>query len=321
MKRRSSILTFLLLISIGVFAQNEDQFLPSELKQLTAVTEPATLRQGFFRIGTAWMHTGFKTIYDEQAKKVFTPGSTIARAQSFDFSVQYGITDRIQLNLGIPYQMDKVESSIRYDDPFFRSDMQVDFAEYGKGFGDFSAGLYTQIIKESDYMPALTVRITAEAPTGRKNPGNYSSDSLIFDSATGSGEFSLAVDILAKKIVYPYSFTFYTGIDYGFGGEKIFLAGEDPSPFKSAKIYYTAIGINFHLNDWICMTNDIYYTFIGREEINGVLNDDTKWRLMLMPHIHFQVKKLRLVQGVSIPLIGKMIPADPSYILVAQYIF
>lgn len=309
------------ILSVTLCAQNEDQFLPSELKQLTAVTEPATLRQGFFRIGTVWQYTGFKTIFDADAKKMFVPGSTIARAESFDFSLQYGITDRFQVNLSLPYHMDKVESTLLYDDPFFRADLQLDFGQRGFGLGDLSTGIYTQVIKESDYIPAIIIRTTAILPTGRKNPGNFSSDSLIFDSATGSGEFSLAVDVLAKKIVYPYSFTFYSGIDFGFGGEKIINAGEQLSRFKSGPMYYAAAGVNFHLNDWICMTNDIYFTYIGKEEVNGVLQEETKWRLMILPYIHFQVKQLRLVQGITIPLKGKMIAADPSYLLIVQYLF
>jgi len=316
------------MISSKVTAQNDDQFLPSELKQLTAVTEPATLRQGFFRIGTLWQHTSFKTVFDEDVKKYFVPGSSIGRAESFDFSIQYGITDRFQLNVSIPYHMDKVESTQIFDDPFYRSVelenyavLQKNYANRGFGIGDLSAGLFTQVIKESEVMPAITIRTTAIIPTGRKDPGNFSIDSLIYDSPTGSGEFALAVDIQAKKIVYPYSFSFYTGIDFGFGGEKIINPGEIPSQFKSGTVFYAAGGVNFHLNDWICMTNELYYTHIGGEEINHIPYDNTRWRLMLLPYIHFQVKQLRLVQGISIPLIGKMIAADPTYTLTLQYIF
>ncbi len=326
--KRQIIIWLLVFMSSTLLAQNEDQFLPSELKQLTAVTEPATLRQGFLRVGTSWEYTGFRTIYDEDANKIFIPGSAIARAASFGLSVQYGITDRIQANLYIPYHMDKVESVQLFDDPGFRSIelenyaiLQRNYAELGFGFGDLSAGIFTQLIKESDYIPAITIRTTAYLPTGRKNAGNISEDSLTFDTPTGSGEFALAVDIQAKKIVYPYSFSFYTGFDYGFGGEKVFFPGDLPYPFRSATVFYAAGGVNFHLNDWICMTNELYYTHIGREVIDNITLDNTKWRLMLMPYIHFQVNQLRLVQGVTIPLMGKLIPADPTYRLIVQYIF
>ncbi len=328
MIHKKHIIILILAVCFQVTAQNEDQFLPSELKQLTAVTEPATLTRGFFRLGTAWQYTGFKSVFDENASKLFIPGSSIGRAESFDLSFQYGITDRIQVNLVVPYHMDKVESTQIFDDPDFRftemenySILQKNYAQYGFGFGDISAGLNTQLIEESDLMPAITLRATGILPTGRKNPSNFSADSLVYDSPTGSGEFKLAIDILAKKIVYPYSFTFYTGADFGFGGEKIISPTDPLSQFKSGLIFYAAGGINFHLNDWICMTNDIYFTHIGRGEINGMMQDDTKWRLMILPNVNFQVKKLRLVQGVTIPIIGKMIAADPTYTLIVQYIF
>jgi hypothetical protein len=301
--------------------QNEDMFIPSELKQLTTVTEPSTLQQGFLRIGTSWQYAGFKRIFDENAKRLFVPGSSIARASAFDFSFQYGITDRMQVNVDIPYMMDLTQSSILLDDPLFRAKKQFDFQRKGNGLGDVSTGIYYQLLKEKDQLPSITIRATTMLPTGRKNASNFSTDSLIYDSPTGSGEASLALDIQARKIVYPYSFTFYSGIDFGFGGNKIIDPGSESMSFRSGNIYYVAGGVNFHLNDWICMTNDLYFTHIGPETINNIRGDDSKWQLNLIPYIHFQVKQMRLVQGIFVPLKGKLISADPSYVFIVQYVF
>jgi hypothetical protein len=315
-----------LLILVAAFpailpGQGDDQFLPSELKQATVITEPATLRKGFLRVGFDWNYGGIKKIFNEQTKKIFTPGSSIGRSSMFEASVQYGLTDRIQANLTMPYMMDLVQGSIILDDPLFQQKKQVDFEQRGFGPGDLALGVYTQLLKESEAIPSVTLRTTVMLPTGRKNPGDFSSDSLIYHTSTGSGEVSLAIDLQARKIMYPYSFVVYGGIDYGFGGEKVIEVGMPEQSFRSGMTAYLAGGFNFHLNDWICMTNDVYYTRIGKETINNIQQDETKWQLMYIPYIHFQIKQLRLVQGVFVPLKGKLISADPSYIFIAQFVF
>ncbi|MEX0986366.1 MAG: transporter [Bacteroidales bacterium] len=312
------ILTCFILSASG---QNEDMFIPSELKQLTAVTEPATLYRGFLKVGIDWQYAGFKRIFDENSNKYFVPGSTIARSSALNLSTHYGITDKLQLNLDIPYMLDMVQSTILLDDPLFRAREQFDFQQKGYGLGDISTGLYVQLVKEQENVPSITLRTTAILPTGRKNPSNFSSDSLIFDMSTGSGETSVAVDIQARKILYPYSFTFYSGFDMGFGGNRVINPGEPEKSFRSGNIYYVAGGFNFHLNDWICMTNDLYFTHIGPETLQDITGDETKWQVNLIPYLHFQVQQLRLVQGMFLPLMGKLTSAEPSYVFIIQYIF
>jgi len=327
MRNIRKILTLLCISALAIvlagplYGQNEDMFIPSEQKQLTAVTEPATLMQGFLRVGFDWQYTGFRRIFDENGDRVFVPGSSVARSSSAEMVLQYGVTDRIQVNLVIPYMMDKLQSTILLDDPLFRARDQVDYQENGFGFGDISSGVYVQLFEETENRPSLTMRTTATVPTGRKNASGFSADSLSYDSPTGSGETSVAVDLQLRKIIYPYSFSFYAGSEIGFGGEKVLIPGEPESSFRSGNLYYAAGGFNFHLNDWICMTNDLYYTYIGPESVAGIRGEQTKWQLNLVPYLHFQVQQLRLVQGMFIPLKGKLISGDPSYIFIVQYVF
>lgn len=328
MIQKKHIILVFLAASLQVTAQNEDQLLPTELKQLTAVTEPITLKKGFFRVGTFWSYTGYKSIFDQDTKRQYQSGSNIGRAQSIDLSLQYGLTDRIQINLALPYRMDKVQRVIFLDDPGFRpillqsySVAQNNYNEKGVGFGDLSASVFAQLFKESNYFPAISLRTTIEFPTGRKDVIVADPSTYLIHSAIGSGEFALIVDIVAKKIIYPYSFTFSSGLDYGFGGVRIKEPGGNPETFNYSPVFHTAGGINFHLNDWICLTNDIRFDLLGERDYYGLAPGDIQWRITYMPNINFQVKKLRLVQGISIPLKGLIMPADPSYALVVQYIF
>jgi len=41
-----------LILGMPLYSQTEKQLVPSDLRQQTIVTEPVTLRKGFFRIGT-----------------------------------------------------------------------------------------------------------------------------------------------------------------------------------------------------------------------------------------------------------------------------
>ena len=86
-------------------------------------------------------------------------------------------------------------------------------------------------------------------------------------------------------------------------------------------IFSTQPGINFHLNDWICMTNDFLFQYFGKDRIAGEIQDQVRWDLEWVPNIHFQIRQLRLVQGISVPLTGRNVVADPSYLILISYLF
>jgi len=323
MKNYTIGILYLLTCPLFLLAQGEDQFLPTELKQLTAVTEPATLRKGFFKLGLDASYISVKRYYDDQGEKTLFPGAMLGRASYAGIHASYGITDRFQVNSSIPYMLDLAQSVALYYDPLASQYYQGLNEENGSGIGDISVGLYGQVLQEKEHIPSITARATLMIPTGRKEPANIQEDDLniFFDGATGSGEFSLAVDLQFRKIIYPYSFSIYSGFDYGFGGYKSAWPGEEQKSFKSGTVFYAAAGLNFHLNEWICMTNDFYYNVIGKAENDGSLSDVIKWNFNWVPYIHFQIKQLRLAQGFMIPLTGRNVAADPSYILIVQYIF
>lgn len=318
MKYTITLLT-LAFLSLIISAQVEQQIIPSDLKQLTAITEPATLMKGFLRTGVLYDHAFFKKVFDDNANKITLPGSALSQSRTLELSVQYGITDRFQANFSLPFRFDFLQQSAILDDPLYELKTAVIWNQKGYGLGDISVGLYSQIIREKDRMPSITARGTFYIPTGRKDITNVT-DQRNFDLPTGSGEMKFAVDIQARKIIYPYSFIFITGLDYPFGGNKILEPGGASTSFRSGNIFYLNGGFNFHLNDWLSISNDIMYQYVGREETDGIKSSYNPWALTYQPYIHFQIRHLRFVQSVIIPLKGKYYTADPHYIFCVQYI-
>lgn len=310
-------LAFLLLSSL-LFAQGEEQFLPSDLKQMTVITEPATLRKGFIRTGVSFSHVNVKQIFNNDREKELISGASSARAVSLGFWSYLGITDRMEASLYIPYMMNRNENVLILDNPV-SSQSKLLGAINGYGLGDVSIGFRTQVLTEKERQPSFTLGVYIDLPTGRKNPSNVNGI-LDYDEATGTGEISLDVNLQVRKIVYPYSFVFYSGIDYKMGGNKIHLPGEAELPFRSGNHYYSLAGINFHLNDWICITNDFRFSLVGQYTKNNALEGEIGWEVVWTPNIHFQIRKIRIAQGFNVPVKGRNTGADPGFILFLQYL-
>ena len=140
---------------------------------------------------------------------------------------------------------------------------------------------------------------------------------------TGGGETVLRLELIYRKISYPYSYSFYGKLKYSFGGKKVMLPYENSIFFRSGNYYEAGGNFNFLLNDWIAIQNDLSFVYKHADKYNGetaqmTLNQMGIWYI---PNINFQFKKFRLVQGVSIVLFGKTMPADPQYEIDLQYIF
>jgi hypothetical protein len=283
------------------------------------ITEPATLFRGFFRASISYNYTSVKHLFNNMHQRGIISGAAAARSSSLVFLADYGLTDRMEINLWVPYMMNSNEHVLILDDP---ASSQTTYTGNVRGFGlgDMALGISAQVLKEQEHLPSVTVATYMELPTGRKNPANENAY-LEFDEATGSGEFSLGFDAQFRKIVYPYSFEFTSGFEWKTGGQKIHFPGEKQKSFKSGNVVYAIAGINFHLNDWICITNDVNYTYIGKYTLEDSLAEHPSMVFSWTPNIHFQIKKIRIAQGILIPIVGRNYGADPGYIFMFQYIF
>ena len=322
MKKIVPIYLLIMLTSLA-FGQTEKILNPADLKQQTIVTEPLSLHKGFLRIGLFYSYAAADKYFSNSGKKIYFPESTWGSSSGVQFWVQYGISDRFMAEVGIPYTNDLTNIHFKYLYPEFDTMRIYNASNRGRGIGDMIASATYQIIPSGENKFSLKASLDLTIPTGKKNPTNVvSSDE--YNAPTGYGVFTFMPKITARVLSYPFSYMAYVSYNYNFKGSRILY----PTDTKETKFKYgnslTAGGsINFHLNEWIALVNEINYYYSGKGEIEGVSKSDlnAKWAVSYEPRVVFQLRRFRLGEAVNIPLKGKMVGADPLYVLMAQYVF
>jgi hypothetical protein len=324
--KNAVLITLILVFAYNVRAQIEEMINPSDLKQQTIITEPATLHKGFFRPGIIASYGINDRVFDESGKKSYLL-ETSGWLVSWDMlvSLQYGLIDRLEIMTNIPYRYERIFHSQFIEIPGPDSSIVQASKMKGAGLGDISLGAEFQIIKEDERKPSLSTKVLVTIPTGRKNPENVKSFRE-YDRPTGSGETTLDFILQLRKIIYPYSLTVYSSYIYHFESSKIFAPYEEEISFKSGDRLYLGGSFNVHLNDWIALMNEIAYFKWWDDEYYGITLADqgisNRWGIYYQPALYFQIRKFRFYETVQLPLYGKnYIPADPSYTLGLFYTF
>ena len=313
----------LLIMTGSISGQIEEMIIPSDLKQQTVITEPATLRKGFFRIGTINSYGTVDRIFDESGKRTYIMGSNgWATAWTHEADLSYGITDRLQVSAQLPYERKKTFFSSEIILPGFDTSQIHSVNSKGNGIGDISVAASYQILKEEDRKPSLLAKIFLTLPTGRKNPTNVV-NSRDFNMPTGNGETTIDFRLQFRKIFYQYSVTVYTSYLYHFKAKKIFNPGEEEISFRSGDMVYFGSSYNVHLNDWIALLNEVAcYKWFDDKFYGSTTYDQGitgRWGIFYQPALVFQVRRFRFFEVIQFPLKGKFISADPVYTLGLQY--
>jgi hypothetical protein len=313
-------------IIVKISGQVEQMIIPSDLKQQTIVTEPATLRKGFFRIGITSSWGAIDRIFNDSGKRSYimgSYGSGWATSWFYELDLQYGITDRIQVSTQIPYKREKIYYATEIIVPSYDTSVVVYYKADGNGLGDISLSASYQILKEDTRKPSLVAKLFLTIPTGRKNPVNIV-DEKKFDRPTGYGETTLDLNLQLRKVFYPYSATIYTSYLYHFKGKKIFNPGEDQVSFKSGDLLYVGGNLNIHLNDWIVLGNEVAFLKWWDDKFFGITAADVgmtgRWIINYQPSLVFQIRRFRFFEVIQFPVFGRSVAADPQYILGLQYI-
>jgi hypothetical protein len=320
------LLICLLNIIINDFAQVEQMIIPADLKQQTIITEPATLRKGFFRIGSSNSWGAIDRIFNDSGKRSYLMGSFgsgWATSWSHELDLQYGITDRIQVTSQIPYKREKIYFASEIKVPAYDTDSVIYYKTNGNGLGDISLSASYQILKEDTRKPSVMAKLFLTLPTGRKNPKNII-DEKRYDRPTGYGETTLDLRFQLRKIFYPYSVTIYTAYLYHFKGKKIFNPGEDQISFKSGDLFYIGASYSIHLNDWIVLGNEAAFFKWWDDKFFGITAADDgmtgRWIINYQPSLVFQIRRFRFYEVIQFPIFGRSVAADPQYTLGLQYI-
>ncbi len=328
MTGRQQIIKLLLLSSvfvtaIPVQAQTEKQLVPADLKQQTVVTEPVTLRKGYFRAGAIFNYRVADKFFNDGKDKEYYLTSSWGTKSAYNLTVQYGFSDRLEAELLTEYMYSKQKSQSVEVVPGTNTTTTVTSKQQGLGIGDTHLDIKYQLIPESKYRVSLTGIINSTFPTGEKNPTNIRSANQ-YDLPVGDGTYSLAGELYARMISYPYSFTAYTLYEYNFKGSKLLTASDlRETDYKLGNRIEGGLSANVHLNEWIVFANQFSYYHEGEGWVGNTYRAIVKpsWAAVYVPNLVFQVKRFRMAESVSVPLFGRNVPADPLYIITVQYVF
>ncbi len=321
MKGYISFLVFLGIASLAK-AQVEKQLLPAELKQQTILTEPPTLNKGFFKIGASYIFTSIDKWFDENGKKVSTPGSIYSAERSIQLDLRYGITDRLTIHTSLPYIFSKTYNSVEGKYNIKDSSFVTKWSRNGVGLGDIDAGINYQLIKETSAYPSFTVKTWFTFPTGRKNPTNVKTDK-IYDESTGKGEYSGEIVLQTHKVLYPFAYDLSVYYTIYSGCNKQLIPGNEEHYFKTGNSFMVSGSFGIQVNDWITLNDMMNFNYKSKDSYRDPLwayNEFTMKGLDNYIYLYFQVKKLRLGQGASFSLWGRRYSADPGYYIFIDYV-
>lgn len=307
-----------------VQSQVQEQVSPAERKQQTIVTEPITLYKGFIRTGVAsWYNVIDKIFLD--SRKQSQPGNIWGSTFSFSVYGQYGISDRLMVEVLIPYVKDDIYQSVVYELPLDFNEQYVypqKWKTEANGIGDLDLTVGYQLLQESASKPALAAFVTATFPTGQKDVvDNDDQDVNTFDRPTGQGEFALNTVVRLRQIKYPFSYSISASYKYRTPASKRLLVNTPMVDYRNGNLLGFSGSLNFHLNDWIAFKNIVDYMLTAKDSQDGEEIGEKAWLLQYLPGISFQLKNLRFDQGVMIPVKGNNVAADPGYLLIVQYTF
>lgn len=305
------------------FSQVEKQLTPSELKLQTIVTEPVTLKKGFLRAGTLTSYRVADKYFTSEGAREYYLTNTWGSKSSYNLMLQFGINDRLELELATEYMNSRQESQTTEFIAATNSTRTLLIKQKGTGIGDSYVKMKYQVFPENRFIVSLTGLVNLAMPTGEKNPTNIRSAEN-YNLPVGNGTYALTGGLYARTVLYPYSFTLLMNYTYSFKGSKKFeITDINEREFRPGDMREASLGANLHLNEWIVFSNELAYQHKNKGTINSNYTRlmPHTWSVSYRPGLVFQVKRFRLGESVAIPLKGKNTAADPLYNVMIQYIF
>ena len=189
--RSLMLLCMIISVHVSTYSQTENQVVPGDLKQQTIVTEPATLMKGFLRAGILLNYRVADRYFSESGSKEYYTSSTWNSKAAYNVTLQYGLTDRLQIDVYTEYLNIKRESQSIDNVSVSGATTIVKTEQKGMGIGDSHLALNYQFIPEDRYKVSLTGKIHLTVPTGEKNPTDIISDNE-YDLPVGDGTYALS---------------------------------------------------------------------------------------------------------------------------------
>lgn len=312
-----------LVIAFPLRAQVVEELTVQQKKHQSIVQEPLTTYQGFSRLGASIGYNALDRIFLSNGKKSALDGNISGNTWSSIFFFQYGVTNRFQVEVTLPYVSTTVNQSSNFQIPVLDSSYRTSWKVKGNGLADIQLRFGYQLIEGNHTKPALGFFITSVIPTGQKNITDVDpNDPKRYRIPTGNGEFSLTPEIMFRKIAYPLSYNLYVGYRYYFGGMKILQPIDKiEQDFKSGNWVYFGGSFNIHLNDWVIFKNFADLNLRSESTAAGKVSSESSWSFLYSPALNFQIKQFRIGEAMSIPVSGKLTGADIGYTLTFLYVF
>lgn len=320
---KSLLICLLILSSPYVSGQTEKLIVPSDMKQQTVVTEPVTLHKGYLRAGVVADYRVADRFFNSEGTREYYNTSRWGSQSAYGITLQYGIGDRMEVDLFTEY-MNTLQETQTTDFSTKTNTVETTSAKQkGIGLGDSHLDVRYQLIHEKESRFSVTGTLMLTLPTGNKNPQNIKSENQ-YDLPVGDGTYALGLNISARKVIYPYSFSGYISFTNNFYGTKITdVKTQTVNKFKIGNLFETGFSGNLHLNEWIVFGNEINYYHEGDGRIEPSVVIPASWAISYEPRLVFQVHRFRFTESVGIPLKGEglSVPADPLYIMTMQFVF
>jgi hypothetical protein len=314
-------------MTISLFAQTERQILPTDMKQMTVVTEPTTLPKGFLRAGESVGYNRFSyTWYDENWKKeeFFKVKNDWFLNIITQTQLEYGLTDRLQVNASLVYLFKQSQIGALEHGSYTDTVYDISNIHKGHGMNSIHTGVSFQIIpQKEDRKSSLTGTVDVLIPVGHKNL-HHIKGFWDYDLPTSDGYFATQLDLAYKKIFYPFSWTVEAAYTYNFSCKKADNSFQEYTN-RAGNVLEVRSGLNFHLNEWIALTNKLTFRSAAQTtetydtgEIKTYMKNDI---LHYTGYLVFHVKRCRISEGVQATVTAKSRRADNLFYLNFEYLF
>jgi hypothetical protein len=306
--------------SLSVTAQTERQLTVSEIRQQTLLNEPITLQKGYFRWITSFNFALFSTDYFDNSWKKITTNNYSSNSMIVPFSLCYGLTNNLEINLNSNYTQSK--SSFNYqsiDNYSQQANQSIKVNKKSAGFNDLSIALNYKLLDEKDNYPSLAVGIYGSIPYGKKDPTS-DDDGINVDEGVSCGYYEIGLGTQVKKVYYPFSIAGVLMYAYSFPTDlRLKYNDIEKTTVDFGDFFQSKLIVNYMPSDWISISNNIVFTHNGKSVYDNEEykhNEKEMIQLMWEPGLTFQMKNFRLRQSISFVAFGKNSHTTPIFSIV-----
>ncbi|MFA5144446.1 MAG: transporter [Candidatus Omnitrophota bacterium] len=306
MPRRILLLTFVVFVFIiskaPVAAQEaavaQEEWYPPSVGPLTTWTAPLCSK-GEFVIQPFVFYNKTRGTFNSEGHYDSLPGGEKKSQYQQQLFMQYGLTDRLEIDGQVVYQENYIKTS--------------DGKAHDSGFGDSYLFLRYCAVDEGKWMPNITGMLQLLMPTGKYqhlDPDKLGTDSM------GSGSWDPGLGVLMTKRAKP--FIFHADAVYSFPQRTVI----DDVATRYANYLNYDVGVEYFLPKGFNLLL----------EMNGFLQGDTKEGsdkipssnvnyITIVPGVGWSCDKVQLLLAYQRVVAGTNTDANDSVVLTGVYTF